>query len=130
MDLDEFIESCFEDAWIDEPGLEYFVRKSIVYPGVIELANVMQSRTPVFAAYFKFLKKYEDRIPFYAELVGNKGLVRLYEKRGWLRRPSLPSPDFASPLMIVLYEKTDKFQTHFYEIPELIQDMIREEVGP
>jgi hypothetical protein len=102
LNLLEFIDSNETNLYIEEPGLSYYVRKSFIYPGVIELANCSATADKGLG-YWRFLKKYEATIPFIAEQVLNKDLANLYRRRGWAERSIGGIPQFASPLMTSLF---------------------------
>lgn len=109
--LDNFINSPLRNGWIVEPGLNYYVRKSIVFVGSIELANCSaKSKSKIFG-YWRFLKKYEHRIPFIAEQVINPDLAKLYELRKWIKRDIGGIPQYASPLMAEIFQDNEYFKS-------------------
>jgi len=100
MNLRDFISSNLRSQWIDEPGLSYYVRKSIFFPGSIELANCGADPDSREFGYWRFLKRYAREIPFIAEQVINPDLASLYRRLRWRERDIGGIPQFASPLMV------------------------------
>lgn len=109
MNLEEFIASPYRNLWIEEPGLSYYVRKSIFFVGSIELASCHAIPGEPFG-FWRFLKRYENRIPFVAEQVLNDDIAAYLRRRGWRERYVGPIPQFASPLMCQRYGDTPGFQ--------------------
>lgn len=112
MDLRQFIDSPLSNAWISEPGLEYYVRKSVFIVGVIELASCHNSGEERFGLY-RFLKRYAGEIPFYMEQVLNERLAAYMRRLGWLERDVGGIPQFASPLMVERFKEDRRFQLWF-----------------
>ena len=110
MNLLEFIESDYRNLWIREPGLEYYVRKSIMFPGVVELANCAEIQDGTVAAFYRFLKRYANTIPFAAEQVINEDLAAYFRKLGWRERYIGPIPQYASPLMVERFSGNEWFE--------------------
>jgi hypothetical protein len=109
VDLLEFIASDERNIYIKDSGLSYYVRKSLFFPGVIELANCSALPGSDGLSYWRFLKKYESTIPFIAEQVLNPDLADLYRKRKWLEKDIGGIPQFASPLMVKQNERNERF---------------------
>lgn len=110
MNLDGFTASHLRSHWVEEPGLAYYVRKSLFFPGVIELANC-NTTDPDGAqfGFWRFMKKYAHRIPFIAENVINEQMVDYLTRRGWLMRDVGSIPQFASPLAVEQNRGNDLF---------------------
>lgn len=98
MNLDEFLASDLSNYHVQEPGLEYYVRKSLFFPGLIELARCVAVPESGSLGYWRFLKKYEDRVPFVAQQVMNRDLAALLERRGWRKWMDWTLPQLANPL--------------------------------
>ena len=110
MNLLEFIDSKERNLWIEEPGLTYYVRKSLMFPGVIELANCSARPETGSLGYWRFLKKYEKQIPFIAEQVLNDDLAALLRQRKWLEKRTYEIPQFASPLFVKMHGDSERFK--------------------
>jgi hypothetical protein len=110
MNLAEFIASPHRNLWIVEPGLSYYVRKSLMFPGLIDLANCNAREDSREFGMWRFLKRYESAIPFQMEQVLNPALGQHVERRGWLRRDVGGVPQYASPLAVERYRETDYFR--------------------
>ena len=84
MNFNEFISSKLRNAWIKEPGIEIYVRKSISLHnhGDFELAS-MQAKAPGKGALTRFLNKYEPLYSFYVENIQNMRLERMLTRRGY-----------------------------------------------
>lgn len=99
MNLDQFIASNLRNEWINEPGLHYYVRKNLLYPGAIDLANVEPSRDGSVGGFWRFLRRYSTRIPFRVENVLNPDLAAYLRRLGWRETFDLAEvPTFYSPL--------------------------------
>lgn len=110
MNLDEFIASPHRNMWIEEPGLAYYVCKWGPHPEIITLANCYslqhilgEDAPPIFLPYRRFMRKYQDRVPFRAEQVLNYNLARFYEISRWSGYTISGVPQYASPLAMRLY---------------------------
>jgi hypothetical protein len=108
MTLREFLDSSLRNSHVREPGLEYYVRKSVLFPGAVELASVVAEPGARFG-YWRFLKRYESEVPFFAEQVINPALAALYRRRGWLEWTRWGVPQHASPLAVERYGETEVF---------------------
>lgn len=108
MNLADFIASPYRNEWIEEPGLAYYVRKSLMFPGLIELANCHAADDSF--GYWRFLKRYEAIVPFIAEQVLNKQLAKLYALRHWMVRFVGDTPQYMSPLAVDQYRDTERFK--------------------
>lgn len=110
MDLEEFIASPYHNEWIIERGLTYYVRKSYPFPGSIELANCRVIEDGNTLGFWRFLKRYGDRIPFTAEQVINPDMAAFFRQRKWLEKTIGGIPQFASPLMVERFRANELFQ--------------------
>lgn len=92
MRFSEFRKSKARNAWIKEPGIEIYVRRSIIEDSDFDLAN-MQATKPGKGALTKFLDRYEPRYRFYFENVYNERLQAYLLRRGYVlvsRDPHFP----------------------------------------
>ncbi len=112
MNLQEFLESPLRNVHVLDCGLEYYVRKSILFPGVIELASVTHMGTEGVGLW-KFLRRYSAAVPFYMEQVLNPRLAAYMRRLGWLERDVGSTPQFASPLMARLHGASPRFLQMF-----------------
>lgn len=79
------------NAWIREPGITMYVRRS-AYPGIdIDLANLTADR-PGKGAFSKFLDRYEHAHTFRIENIMNDRLVPYLERRGYSFHGRLTHP--------------------------------------
>ena len=99
MNLFEFIDSPLRNLWIDEPGIAYYVRKSIMFRGAIDLANCGQRPTGQFG-FYRFIKRYGSTIPFFMEQVFNPDICQYMLRLGWTEIDRGGVPQFASPLFM------------------------------
>lgn len=113
MSLEKFIAGKARNAWIADSGLSYYVRKSLFFPGVIELANCQALLDSDGLSMWKFLRKYDMKIPFYMEQVLNPQLADLMRKLQWTERQVGEIPQFASPLMVRLHGESERFKQLF-----------------
>lgn len=116
LNLEQFMSSSYRAFWITEPGLSYFVRKSLFFSGVIELANCSAPPKSKVFGLWRFLRKYQDTIPFYMEQVINPNLERYVERCGWLRYDIGGIPQFASPLMQEMFRDNERFIRMFGKV--------------
>lgn len=112
MNLAEFMASDLRNHHVEEPGLQYYVRKSWFFPGLIELATCVARPESGNHGYWRFLKKYESSVPFVAEQVINAGLVALLERRGWRKWNSWGTPQLASPLAELTFGDLEDYQKY------------------
>jgi hypothetical protein len=84
MNFDQFRLGMWpRNAWIREPGIRIYVRRSI--PGRetdIDLAN-MEATTPGKGALTAFLDRYEPTHRFYIEQIVNPRLGDFFARRGY-----------------------------------------------
>jgi hypothetical protein len=80
----EFLSSPLRNQWIEEPGIEIYVRKSIRKGVDIDLAS-MNAYPTGQGALTRFLDKYEPNRVLCVENIHNPRLVPYFEKRGYLR---------------------------------------------
>ncbi len=76
------------------------------FKGLIELAacsSLPEGHGKEDFAYWKFLKKYENKIPFKAEQVLNPALAELYRRRKWTEYQVGGIPQFFSPLAMEMF---------------------------
>lgn len=110
MNLAEFIASDYRTMWIEDSGLSYYVRKSIGYRGLIELANCTAMEDPTqplgrtIGGMWKFLRKYSSTVPFKMEQVLNRRLAEYVRKIGWSEERIGGIPQFYSPLAMSTYD--------------------------
>jgi len=110
MTLNEFIALSHRTQWITDSGLHYYVRKSLWFPGLIELANCSAMNNSGLN-YWRFNKRYARSIPFIAEQTINVGLAHFYVLQGWIARDGGGGiPSFASPLAVERFGDTDHFK--------------------
>lgn len=116
MNLEQFLASASRNEWIAERGLRYYVRKSVFFEGVVELANCHSTGKDQLG-FWRFLKKYESHVPFYAEQVINAAMAALFRRKGWTERmvghEGLYIPHYASPLMVSLHGESRRFKLLF-----------------
>lgn len=110
MNLEQFIASGLRTHWIEEPGLRYYVRKSIFFPGVIELANCEAKRNSKALGLWRFIKKYENSIPFVVEQAINEDVAKFFRAKKWYEWQVGGIPQFASPLMVQLHGQSQRFR--------------------
>lgn len=110
MTLLEFIASGKRNEWLKEPGIAYYVRRSIFFPGSIELATCQAAPKSKVPGFWNFLRRYEDAVPFTMEQVLNEDIAAFMRKRGWLEKLLGPTPQFASPLMVETYKDRERFK--------------------
>jgi hypothetical protein len=108
MNLLEFIASPSRGSWINEPGLEYWVKKWAVLPDVIILSAVhrpcdFDEGPEIVGAYWRFIRRYAHYVPFTAEQVLNKRLAEFYERLGWSGFGMTGCAAYASPLTMQLH---------------------------
>lgn len=115
MNLDQYIcdDKQPRNLYIEEPGLSYYVRKNWWFEGLIELSNCVAVEGARFG-YWRFLKRYESRVPFRAEQVLNPDLAKLYRQRGWTEFRTVgqwdETPQFVSPLAVERFGGDDRFK--------------------
>jgi hypothetical protein len=110
VNLQEFIDSNQRNLYIEDCGLSYYVRKSLFFDGLIELANCSAIPGSDGLSTWRFLKRYEASIPFIAEQVLNPDLAKLYERRKWYCWNIGGIPQYASPLAVERYGEQDRFK--------------------
>ncbi len=82
MTFEEFKNSKRGNAWIIEPGIEIYIRRSI-RPGIdFELANLLAG-DPGKGCLTEFLNKYEKEHSFFVECIYNPRLFNYLERRGY-----------------------------------------------
>lgn len=119
MNLEGFLASKLRNSYIDEPGLTYYVRRSVMFAGVVELANVVSDGSRPAALHF-FLRRYRH-IPFYMENVENPELARYMRRIGWIEvydpgAEDIGLPCFISPLMHHLHKDTERYRRRYPQI--------------
>lgn len=102
MNLLEFIDSPMRNEWLDEPGISYYVRKSIMFKGAIELANCTAPEHSLALGFWNFIARYEDTIPFVVENVLNEQITEFFRRKKWQEKAheEYRISQFASPLMV------------------------------
>lgn len=83
--FDELLESRAHDAWIREEGLSIYVRKSRVYKGLIELANI-NAKKPGNGDFTRFLGRIEH-LPLLVENVITDQFADYFRRRQWVEIP-------------------------------------------
>jgi hypothetical protein len=101
MTFDDFLASPMTNAWLKEPGMSVYVRKSLAYPGLIDLANI-NAKKPGKGAYKAFLAQYEATVPFRVENVLTARFADYHRRIGWTEIPNEFSPSFLSPMAFSL----------------------------
>lgn len=82
MNLESFLKSKLRNAWIREPGISLYVRKSI-HPDVdIDLAS-LEADIPGKGALTAFLNRYEKQFVFRVESILNERLEHYLKNRGY-----------------------------------------------
>lgn len=81
MNFKEFTQSSLPNAWIKEPGIDLYVRKSI-RPCDFDLAN-LSAVHPGHGAFTRFLDAYEPHFTFFVENIMNQRLISYLGKRGY-----------------------------------------------
>lgn len=84
MTFEEFLVSAFRNAWVQEPGIEIYVRKSIRIGVDIDLAN-MNADIMGSGSLTKFLNKYEPHHVFCVENVHNPRLIPYLKRRAYMQ---------------------------------------------
>ena len=92
MNFKEFTQSGLPNAWIKEPGVDLYVRKSI-RPYDFDLAN-LSAVHPGHGAFTRFLDAHEPHYTFFVENIMNQRLVGYLLKRGYTVATNCP--DFPS----------------------------------
>lgn len=69
-------------AWLREPGLSIYVRRSFWPTRDYELANVSADE-PGAGAFTRFLERFEPRFLLYVEVVSTRRLIEYLERRGY-----------------------------------------------
>ena len=82
--FDHFLKDIWRNAWVREPGIELYVRKSIRKGVDIDLAN-MNADVLGQGALTRFLDKYEPHHVFCVENIHNPRLPAYLERRGYLQ---------------------------------------------
>ena len=77
-----FLASKYRNAWVQEPGIEIYVRRSIRIGVDIDLAN-MNADTMGSGSLTKFLDKYEPDLVFCVENIHNPRLPAYFKRRGY-----------------------------------------------
>lgn len=77
-----FLASKYRNAWVQEPGIEIYVRRSIRIGVDIDLAN-MNADTMGSGSLTKFLDKYEPNLVFCVENIHNPRLPAYFKRRGY-----------------------------------------------
>lgn len=81
MNFREFTKSSLPNAWVKEPGVALYVRKSI-RPYDFDLAN-LSANHPGHGAFTRFLDENEPHFTFFVENIMNQRLVGFLMKRGY-----------------------------------------------
>lgn len=85
MTFEEFLNQRKQrNAWVQEPGIEIYVRGSIRIGVDIDLAN-MNADVMGQGALTKFLDKYEPHHVFCVENIHNPRLAAYLKRRGYLQ---------------------------------------------
>ena len=84
MTFKKFLWSNLRNAWVREPGIELYVRRSIRIGVDIDLAN-MNADVLGQGALTRFLDKYELHLVFCVENIHNPRLPAYLERRGYLQ---------------------------------------------
>jgi hypothetical protein len=91
MNFEKFVASGFRNAWIEEPGIDLYVRRGW-WPetrGDYELGN-LQAHKPGKGALTKFLDKYEPKYRFFIEnILENPRLEEYFKRRGYMQTDSI-----------------------------------------
>jgi len=82
MNFTNFLDSRFRNFWINEPGIDIYVRRSIRKGVDIDLAN-MNADTMGTGALTNFLDKYEPNLVFCVENIHNPRLPAYLKRRGY-----------------------------------------------
>jgi hypothetical protein len=87
MTFNEFLNSEWQNYWIEEPGIRIYIRKT---PkrfkhkwGDLQLAS-LSAKKPGDGALTRFLLKYEPKYQFYIENVFEQRLVSFFQNRGYV----------------------------------------------
>lgn len=84
MTFEQFVKSGPSNAWVREPGIELYVRRSLPSRGTdFDLAN-MNANPPGVGALTRFLDKYEPQYTFYIENIHNERLIPYFKRRGYV----------------------------------------------
>lgn len=92
--FDQFVaQDLVYNHWLKEDGLEIYVRKSLPYKGLIELANINAVK-PGNGAFTRFLERI-DHLPLKVENVVTDRFADFFRRRGWVELPCpYGVPDF------------------------------------
>lgn len=82
--FDNFLAGTMRNAWVREPGIELYVRRSIRIGVGIDIANVNADK-PGQGSFTRFLDKYEPDHVFCVELIHNPRLPAYLAKRGYMQ---------------------------------------------
>lgn len=109
MTFEEFLaDDRVTNFWVREPGFEYYVRKNLLYRGAIDLANIEAIRDGTVAGWWKFLRRWEKRLPLRAENILNPDMANYFRRRGWHETRDLAGlPTFYSPLFVERFGERD-----------------------
>lgn len=83
MNFEQFLASPLRNAWIKEPGLHIYIRRSIRKGADIDLAALKATR-PGKGKLTAFLDKYESKYVFFVECIFNARLVGYLERRNYV----------------------------------------------
>jgi hypothetical protein len=100
MTFDDFLGIPeIHNAWLRENGLQLYVRKSLPYKGLIELANVNAEKMGK-GAFTAFLDRIEH-LPLKVENVISDRFADFFRRRGWHEIPcGYGCPSFLNPVAV------------------------------
>lgn len=86
FDFEAFLKSKLQNAWVLEPGISIYLRKTGSNPYTncdFDLAN-MNAKVLGSGSLTKFLDKFEPRFTFRIENILNDRLVPYFQQRGYV----------------------------------------------
>ncbi len=86
FNFEGFLESKLQNAWVEEPGISIYLRKTGSNPYTncdFDLAN-MNAKVLGSGSLTRFLDKFEPRFTFRIENILNDRLVHYFQRRGYV----------------------------------------------
>lgn len=88
MNFEEFLASSRSNEWIREPGLELYVRKNMIWKGLIDIANV-RAKKPGQGCYTRFIERWDPELPLHFENTLNDRLIGWHRRLGHFEIPDM-----------------------------------------
>lgn len=98
MNFEQFVESGMRNAWIEEPGISLYVRKSFLpkLRGDYELANMTATKKGT-GSLANFLNRWESKYQFFIENVLDPKFNQYWLDRGYTMLSKGPPACFLGP---------------------------------